>query len=79
MFILKFLFIIFLVGLLIVLFVVFGLLNVVSKARKQFKEQGDRPKNINGSSVSSASPDGPRRKIIPDDEGEYVEYEEVKE
>ena len=78
MFFLKFIFIIFLVGLLLVLFFVFGLLNVVNKARKQFKEQGERPKNVNGQAVTDTrSPEQSRRKIIADDEGEYVEYEEV--
>lgn len=60
------------------LFFVFGLLNVVNKARKQFKEQGERPKNVNGQAVTDTrSPEQSRRKIIADDEGEYVEYEEV--
>ena len=80
MIILKFIFIIFLVGLLIVLFLVFGLFNVVNKARKQFKEQDERPKNVNGQAVTDTrSPNQTRRKIIADDEGEYVEYEEVKD
>ncbi len=76
--ILKFILIIFLAGVFVILFLVFGLLNVVNKARKQFKETGNTTRNMNAEGVTDTrSPEQARRKIISDEEGEYVEYEEV--
>ena len=83
MFFLKFLLIIFLAGLFIVLFFLFGVISLVSKARRQFKGQAGQTRsntrqNDNGQPVTDTrDPEQASRKIIPDDEGEYVEYEEV--
>lgn len=83
MFFLKFLLIIFLAGLFIVLFFLFGVISLVSKARRQFKGQAGQTRsntrqNNNGQPVTDTrDPEQARRKIIPDDEGEYVEYEEA--
>lgn len=83
MFFLKFLLIIFLAGLFIVLFFLFGVISLVSKARRQFKGQASQTRsntrqNNNGQPVTDTrDPEQARRKIIPDDKGEYVEYEEV--
>ena len=84
MFLLKFLFIIILAGLFIVLFFLFGVISLVSKAHRQFKGQNGETKNNNRQTKNNGQPvtdtrdpEQTRRKIIPDDEGEYVEYEEM--
>ena len=79
MFILKFL-------LYVVLAIVFcagiiaaALFSKVNSIRKQFQQMnGQQRRDENGQAVTDTrSPEEARRKIIADDEGEYVEYEEA--
>ena len=78
MFILKFLLIVILVVLALVGIFVITVFSKVNDARKRFQDMNRQsPRNVNGQAVTDTrSPEEARRKIIADDEGEYVEYEE---
>ena len=79
MFILKFLLIVILGAVVLVAIVFISIFSKVNDARKRFQDMNrERPKNVNGQAVTDTrSPEEARRKIIADDEGEYVEYEEA--
>ncbi len=79
MIILKFILIVFLVAAVLVGIMVFSVFKKVNDARKQFQDMNrQQPHNVNGQGVTDTrSPEEANRKIIADDEGEYVEYEET--
>jgi flagellar basal body-associated protein FliL len=78
LFIIKFILIVFLVALILVGILVFTVFSKVNNARKQFRENAARPRNVNGQAVTDTrSPEEVNRKIIPDNEGEYVDYEDA--
>jgi len=78
LFIIKFILIVFLVALILVGIFVFTVFSKVNNARKQFRENAARPRNVNGQAVTDTrSPEEVNRKIIPDNEGEYVDYEDA--
>ena len=86
MFILKFLLVLFIAFIVLVGALVWRLFSSVNNARKQFQEMGRRSRagyqtpNANGEQeviVDQRPPEEVNRKIIPDNEGEYVDYEDA--
>ena len=86
MFILKFLLVLFIAFIVLVGALVWRLFSSVNNARKQFQEMGRRNRagyqtqNANGEQeviVDQRPPEEVNRKIIPDNEGEYVDYEDA--
>ena len=86
MFILKFLLVLFIAFIVLVGALVWRLFSSVNNARKQFQEMGRRNRagyqtqNANGEQeviVDQRTPEEVNRKIIPDNEGEYVDYEDA--
>ena len=76
MFILKFIFAIFLIGLFAVLFI--GLrIYLPSKMPKDDAPQGRSTTIPTGETITDTRTPASQRKIIPDDEGEYVDFEEI--
>ena len=84
MFIIKAILFILLAGLLLIGFLVLSVLGVLNRARRQFfgKGGGQQPESVNKTTrdgqviTDTRDPQTANRKIIADDEGEYVEYEE---
>ncbi len=84
MFIIKAILFILLAGLLLIGFLVLSLLGVLNRARRQFfgKGGGQQQESVNKTTrdgqviTDTRDPQTANRKIIADDEGEYVEYEE---
>ena len=82
MFIIKFLLIILLAGLFLFVFLLLGVVGVINRIRKQFtgkkEQQSPFNKTTRDGQVITDTRDSQtvNRKIIADDEGEYVEYEE---
>ena len=86
MFILKILFILFIAFIVIVVAGIWRLFSSVNNARKQFQDMGQRRssdyqgRNANNEDeviVDQRTPEEANRKIIPDNEGEYVDYEDA--
>ena len=86
MFILKFLLILFIAFIVMVVAGIWRLFSSVNRAHKQFQEMGQRrtseyrSRNANNEDeviVDQRSPEEANRKIIPDNEGEYVDYEDA--
>lgn len=84
MFIIKAILFILLAGLLLIGFLILSVLGVLNRARRQFfgKGEGQRQETVNKTTrdgqviTDTRDPQTANRKIIADDEGEYVEYEE---
>ena len=84
MFIIKVILFILLAGLLLIGFLVLSVLGVLNRARRQFfgKGGGQQQESVNKTTrdgqviTDTRDPQTANRKIIADDEGEYVEYEE---
>ena len=84
MFIIKAILFILLAGLLLIGFLVLSVLGVLNRARRQFfgKGVGQQQESVNKTTrdgqviTDTRDPQTANRKIIADDEGEYVEYEE---
>ena len=84
MFIIKAILFILLAGLLLIGFLVLSVLGVLNRARRQFfgKGEGQQQETVNKTTrdgqviTDTRDPQTANRKIIADDEGEYVEYEE---
>lgn len=84
MFIIKAILFILLAGLLLIGFLVLSVLGVLNRARRQFfgKGGGQQQESVNKTTrdgqviTDTRDPQTVNRKIIADDEGEYVEYEE---
>ena len=79
MFLLKFILFIFIVGLVAILWMALTFYWQVRKATKQFRQQKTKKshRNADGNVIyDRRTPEQAKQQIIPDDEGEYVEYEE---
>ena len=84
MFIIKAILFILLAGLLLIGFLVLSVLGVLNRARRQFfgKGGGQQQESVNKTTrdgqviTDTRDPQTANRKIIADDECEYVEYEE---
>ena len=84
MFIIKAILFILLAGLLLIGFLVLSVMGVLNRARRQFfgKGGGQQQESVNKTTrdgqviTDTRDPKTVNRKIIADDEGEYVEYEE---
>ncbi len=79
MFLLKFILFIFIVGLVAILWVALSFYWKIRKATKNFRQQTKRKshRNADGNIIyDHRTPAQTQKQIIPDDEGEYVEYEE---
>ena len=82
MFIIKAILFILLAGLLLIGFLVLSVLGVLNRARRQFFGKGQQQESVNKTTrdgqviTDTRDPQTANRKIIADDEGEYVEYEE---
>ena len=84
MFIIKAILFILLAGLLLIGILVLSVLGVLNRARRQFfgKGGGQQQESVNKTTrdgqviTDTRDPQTANRKIIADDEGEYVEYEE---
>ena len=86
MFILKFILILFIAFIVMVVAGVWRIFSSINNARKQFQDMGQRrssgyqSRNTNREDevvVDQRSPEEANRKIIPDNEGEYVDYEDA--
>lgn len=75
---LKFILFIFIAAFVLLLIIAFSFYNTIRKATRHFQER--QPKNqtkVNGNVIiDQRSPEETNKKIIGDDEGEYVEFEE---
>ena len=76
MFILKFLLILFIAFIVMVVAGIWRLFSSVNRAHKQFQEMGQR-RTSEYRSRNANNEDEANRKIIPDNEGEYVDYEDA--
>ena len=79
MFLLKFILFIFIVGLVAILWLVWTFYWQVRKATKQFRQQKTKKshRNADGNVIyDRRTPEQAKQQIIPDDEGEYVDFEE---
>lgn len=75
---LKFILFLFIAALVLLLVIVFSFYNTLRKASRRFqREQPKRQTEVNGNVIyDNRTPQQAQQQIIPDDEGEYVEYEE---
>lgn len=80
MVLLKFILIIFLVGFLMLIAIGYTFLRKVKSTARRFQQrqqEASRKTKVNGNVIyDSRSPEVSQQRIIPDDEGEYVDYEE---
>lgn len=79
MFLLKFILFIFIVGLVAILWMALSFYWQVRKATKQFRQQKTKKshRNADGNIIyDRRTPEQAKQQIIPDDEGEYVDFEE---
>lgn len=86
MFILKFLLILFVAVVVSIGYFVWRVFSSFNNARRQFQESERQQQpsyrrrngnNENDVIIDQRTPEEANRKIIPDDEGEYVDYEDV--
>ena len=75
---LKFILFLFIAALVLLLVIAFSFYNTLRKASRRFqREQTKRQTEVNGNVIyDNRTPEQAQQQIIPDDEGEYVEYEE---
>jgi len=78
MIVLRFLFLLMLIGIIAVGVVVFFAWRQMRSGFKRFREEGtERQTHVNGNVIiDRRDPEQVNRKIIPKEEGEYVEFEE---
>lgn len=76
MILLKFIFLIFIAFLVVLFSIAFKFYKVITRTRRRFRpESTEEGVNINGNTVVDRRPESERnRKIISDDEGEYVDF-----
>ena len=83
MFLLKFLLFVFICGIAVILFIVLGILGVFRKARAQFRQEYNNASRQQAQQphyedqevvIDPRNADERSRKIISEDEGEYVDY-----
>ncbi len=83
MFLLKFLLFVFICGIAVILFIVLGILGVFRKARAQFRQEYNNASRQQSQQphyedqevvIDPRNADERSRKIISEDEGEYVDY-----
>ena len=83
MFLLKFLLFVFICGIAVILFIVLGVLGVFRKARAQFRQEYNNASRQQSQQphyedqeivIDPRNADERSRKIISEDEGEYVDY-----
>lgn len=75
---LKFILFLFIAALVLLLVIAFSFYNTLRKASRRFqREQTKRQTEVNGNVIyDNRTPQQAQQQIIPDDEGEYVDYEE---
>lgn len=75
---LKFILFIFIAALVLLLVIAFYFYNILRKASHRFqRDQKQRQTEVNGNVIyDNRTPQQAQQQIIPDDEGEYVDYEE---
>lgn len=75
---LKFILFLFIAALVLLLVIAFSFYNTLRKASRRFqREQPKRQTEVNGNVIyDNRTPEQAQQQIIPDGEGEYVEYEE---
>ena len=79
MFLLKFILFIFVVGIVAILWMALSFYWQVRKATKQFRQHTKKKshRNADGNVIyDRRTPEQAKQQIIPDDEGEYVDFEE---
>ena len=79
MFLLKFILFIFIVGLVAILWMALSFYWKIRKATKNFRQQTTKKshRNADGNVIyDRRTPEQAKQQIIPDDEGEYVDFEE---
>lgn len=83
MFLLKFLLFVFICGIAVILFIVLGILGVFRKARAQFRQEYNNASRQQSQQphyedqevvIDPRNADERSRKIISEDEGEYVDF-----
>jgi|GEM_PF-120688 len=76
MILLKFIFLIFIAFFVILFFIAFKFYKVITRTQRRFRhENTEEGININGNTIVDHRPKSKRdRKIIGDDEGEYVDF-----
>ncbi|MBQ4446179.1 MAG: DUF4834 family protein [Prevotella sp.] len=83
MFLLKFLLFVFICGIAVILFIVLGILGVFRKARAQFRQEYNNASRQQAQQphyedqevvIDPRNADERSRKIISEDEGEYVDF-----
>lgn len=75
---LKLIFAFLLIGVIVVFLVVWGMVRQVRNVAQQFRQKsaGEEGHKVNGNVIyDRRSPAQAKKQIIPDDEGEYVDYE----
>ena len=72
---LKFILVFFIVAFILLLATVYTFFRRIINRAKQF-QQRERTRQTGNIIYDSRTPEETRRRIIPDEEGEYVEYEE---
>ncbi|MBQ7422313.1 MAG: DUF4834 family protein [Prevotella sp.] len=78
MFLLKFILLIFIAIFIVLIYTAYNFFNQVRNATKRFREQQpSQQTKVNGNAIiDHRSPEETQKKIIPDDEGEYIDFEE---
>lgn len=77
MFLIRMLLFIFLLGLLAVGFIAYFVYRQFHQAARQFRERnGEQSRSSKQTVVDRRDPGEAHKKIIPEDEGEYVDFEE---
>ena len=77
MIILKFLFFLFIFGLVAIAIFLLSVWQQVKSGYRRFREQGSQQQHVDGNVViDRRSPEDASKKIIPKDEGEYVDFSE---
>ena len=78
MMILKFILFLFIAMFILALVIAYSFINKVRETTRRFQERQNRTKTTVGGNViyDRRTPEQSQKRIIPDDEGEYVDYEE---
>lgn len=78
MVILKFILFLFIAMFILALVIAYSFINKVRETTRRFQERQNRTKTTVGGNViyDRRTPVQSQKRIIPDDEGEYVDYEE---
>lgn len=78
MFLLKFILFIFIVGFIMAIIIAYTFFKQIKNSTRRFQQHQDHQQTkVNGNVIiDRRSPEDSQKKIIPDDEGEYIDYEE---